>query len=187
MKILISLTPVNLRPHIKIIHDETLPVKDDLNLLFKNYFEENFFLEEKKFTEILEEELKYSSPPIGKKIKEIKENENRNLEVYFSDIKNDKAKDLTLFLQLILPFFIEGANTINIEEYFWHYFIIYEKTKENFYKVIGFCTLNHFHLDLYKYRSMISQFMILPNHQRKGLGLLLLEVRNKIKILFFFN
>ena len=45
------------------------------------------------------------------------------------------------------------------------------------WNIIGFCTINHFHMDLYKYRSMISQFFILNPYQRRGFGLKLLEVK----------
>ncbi len=172
---MISLSPVNLRPHIKIIYDDTLPIKDDLNFLLKNFYEEFFLLDENRFLEFLEEELNYEIAPIGKKITEFNHN-NKKFEVFFSDIKHDHAKDLNVYLQLLLPFFIEAANVINIEEYFWHYFIIYEKNQN--YKLVGFCTLNHFHRDINQYRSMISQFIILNVYQRQGLGLKLLEVNS---------
>ena len=178
LRILISLTPVNLRPHVKIIYEDTLPIKDDLNLLFKKFYEENYLSDDNKFLELLEEELNYKIPPIGKKITEITYDNNKKLEVFFSDIKNDSGKDLSFYLQILLPYFIEGANVINIEENFWNYFIIYEKSESDHYKIIGFCTLNHFHMDMNTYRSMISQFIILTPFQRQGLGLKLLEVNN---------
>lgn len=106
----------------------------------------------------------------------MKDSEGKRYEVYYSDIKHDQGKKFNIFLQLILPYFIEGANVIDIEEYFWHYFILYEKTLEDKWNLIGFCTLNHFHLDINKYRSMISQFFILNPYQRKGFGLKSLEV-----------
>jgi len=125
--------------------------------------------------EFLEEEINYKSAPIGKKIADFEHN-NKKFQVFFSDIKHDQSKDLSIFLQLLLPFFIEAANVINIEEYFWHYFIIFEKNENENYKLVGFCTLNHFHRDINTYRSMISQFIILNPYQRQGIGLKLLEV-----------
>ena len=178
LKILISLTPVNLRPHVKIIYNDTLPIKDDLNLLLKNFYEEYLLYDENIFLELLEEELNYKIAPIGKKITNFFYNE-KVFEVFFSDIKNDACKNQSVFLQLLLPFFIEAASVIEIEENFWHYFIIYEKNENEHYKLVGFCTLNHFHRDITQYRSMISQFIILNPYQRKGLGLKLLEVQFK--------
>lgn len=185
MKILVSLTPVNLRPHVKITYEDTLPIRDDLNLLFKNFYEENYLCDDEKFLGFLSEELDYKQAPIGKKINKISNGNDKDLEVYYADIKHEAGKDLTLFLQLLLPYFIEGANVIDIEEYFWHYFIIYEKAENSNFKLIGFCTLNHFHMDIYKYRSMISQFIILSPYQRQGLGLKLLEVF--IFFIFYFD
>jgi len=161
---------------VKIIYEDTLPIKDDLNLLLKNFYDDHFLCDENKFLEYLAEELNYKIAPIGKKITYFTHNEKR-FEVFFSDIKNDSGKNLSIFLQLLLPYFIEAANVIDIEEYFWHYFIIYEKSENENYKLVGFCTLNHFHRDINRYRSMISQFIILNPHQRQGLGLKLLEVK----------
>lgn len=141
----------------------------------KNFYDEYFLLDENKFLGFLEEELNYKIAPIGRKITEFVHNK-KNFQVYFSDIKHDQSKDLSIFLQLLLPFFIEAANVINIEEYFWHYFIIFEKNENENHKLVGFCTLNHFHKDINIYRSMISQFIILNIYQRQGLGLKLLEV-----------
>ena len=161
---------------MKIFFDDTLPIKDDLNLLLKNFYDEHFLCDENKFLENLDEELNYKIAPIGRKITNFIHNE-KNFEVFFSDVKNDVGKSLSIFMQLLLPFFIEAANVIDIEEYFWHYFIIYEKNENEHYKLVGFCTLNHFHRDINLYRSMISQFIILNPYQRKGLGLKLLEVK----------
>lgn len=153
-----------------------------MNLLLKNFYHQYFLCEENKFLEFLDEELNYKIAPIGRKITNFTYNE-KQFEVFFSDVKNDAGKSLSVFLQLLLPYFIEAANVINIEEYFWHYFTIFEKNENEHYKLVGFCTLNHFHMDINRYRSMISQFIILNPYQRKGLGLKLLEVNFK----FFLN
>ncbi len=187
LRILISLTPVNLRPHIKILYDDTLKIKDDINKLFKEFYGENFSTNENNFKEILNEEINYEIAPMGKKIHEIKEYEGKDFEVYYSQIKNDERKNLSLYLQLILPYFIEGANVIEIEENFWHYFFLYEKIENKKWNIIGFCTINHFHMDLFKYRSMISQFFILNPYQRMGFGLKLLEVILFLIFLFLFR
>ena len=93
-----------------------MKIKDDISKLFTEFYEEHFSTNEKDFKEILKEELNYKSAPLGKKISEIKDSEGKVFEVYYSEIKNDEKKELSLFLQLILPYFIEGANVINIEE-----------------------------------------------------------------------
>jgi len=152
-----------------------LPIKDDLDFLLRNFYSDYYLNDDEKFLEILEEELKYQLAPIGNKISEFTHID-KKFEVFFSDIKKDERKSFNVFLQLLLPFFIEAANIIDIEENFWHYFIVYEKNENEHYKLVGFCTLNHFHRNIQTYRTMISQFIILNPYQRKGLGLKLLEV-----------
>lgn len=59
LRIMISLSPVNLRPFIQIKFDDTLKIKDDLIMLFKEFYEDNLIQSEKEFEEILTEELNY--------------------------------------------------------------------------------------------------------------------------------
>ena len=91
--------------------------------------------------------------------------------------------------QALCTFFIDAASFIPIEENFWGYFIIVENVenkdkkddKEN-WRTLGICSYKNFHIELYKYFTMLSQFLILPPYQRKGLGTFLLE--NIYKYLF---
>lgn len=70
LKILISLTPKSLFPHIKIVYDSCLEVKDDLDLLFEKYYEHVYETSEEKFLEKLEADLKVDNiPPKGELIK----------------------------------------------------------------------------------------------------------------------
>ena len=73
-------------------------------------------------------------------------------------------------------FFIDGSSFIPIENNFWSYFILYQKTSENNYKLLGYSTTVNIHMELHKYRTMLSQFIILPPYQRKNYGYLLLDV-----------
>jgi hypothetical protein len=50
------------------------------------------------------------------------------------------------------------------------------------WRTLGICSYKNFHIELYKYFTMLSQFLIPPPYQRKGLGTFLLE--NIYKYLF---
>jgi hypothetical protein len=43
------------------------------------------------------------------------------------------------------------------------------------WKTLGICSYKNFHIELNKYFTMLSQFMIFPPYQRKGIGTFLLE------------
>lgn len=69
-------------------------------------------------------------------------------------------------LQCILPFFISSASQITPSD-FWNYFIIYEETSGS---LVAFATVFDSHITAIKFRSRISQVLVLPPYQKKGLG-----------------
>jgi hypothetical protein len=68
LKILVSLTPKFLQPHIKILYDKCLKIRDDLDLLLKQKYEHVYETSDEKFLEKLNEELKVSNNLKGEKI-----------------------------------------------------------------------------------------------------------------------
>ena len=82
-------------------------------------------------------------------------------------------------MQALCTFFIDAANFIPLENNFWGYFLIIETfdnpvNKANWH-TIGFTSHKIFHIELDKYYTMISQFLVLPSYQRKEIGTFLLE------------
>ena len=100
---------------------------------------------------------------------------------------NDDYTEENYSIQALCTFFIDAASFIPIETNFWGYFVIVENMEnkddnnEN-WKIVGICSYKNFHIELYKYYTMLSQFLIMPPYQRKGLGTFLLE--NIYKYLF---
>lgn len=72
-------------------------------------------------------------------------------------------------LQAILPFFIDGASVIEPSP-FWKYFLVYEKDTKN---LLAYTTVFEAHHHKDKFRARISQVLVLPPYQRRGLGSLL--------------
>ena len=184
LKILISLTPKTFFAHLNIQYAEKLDVNDDIENILALHFKERFTRNKATFISKLNEENKVI--PKGKLI--FSEN---NRKIYNVDILKDDYTEENYSIQALCTFFIDAASFIPIEENFWGYFIIVENVenkdkkdeKEN-WRTLGICSYKNFHIELYKYFTMLSQFLILPPYQRKGLGTFLLEniYSTKIKI-----
>jgi len=182
LKILISLTPKTFFAHLNIQYVEKLAVNDDIENILALHFKERFTRNKETFIYKLKEEN--SINPKGKLI--FSEN---NRSIYNIDILKDDFTNENFSIQALCTFFIDAASFIPIEENFWGYFIIVEnvenkdKKEENKnWRTIGICSYKNFHIELYKYFTMLSQFLIPPPYQRKGLGTFLLE--NIYKYLF---
>ena len=182
LKVLISLTPKTFFAHLNIQYAEKLDVNDDIENILALHFKERFTRNKATFISKLNEENKII--PKGKLI--FSEN---NRKIYNVDILKDDYTEENYSIQALCTFFIDAASFIPIEENFWGYFIIVENVenkdkkdeKEN-WRTLGICSYKNFHIELYKYFTMLSQFLILPPYQRKGLGTFLLE--NIYKYLF---
>ena len=179
LKILISLTPKTFFAHLNIQYTEKLSVNDDIENILAQHFQERFTRNKDIFISKLKEEGKIN--PKGKLI--FTEN---NRSIYNIDILNDDFIHENYSIQALCTFFIDAASFIPIETNFWGYFLLVEKLEnkdnnkdekekiEN-WRTLGICSYKNFHIELYKYYTMLSQFFILPPYQRKGLGTFLLE------------
>ena len=182
LKVLISLTPKSFFAHLNIQYAEKLDVNDDIENILALHFKERFTRNKATFISKLNEENKII--PKGKLI--FSEN---NRKIYNVDILKDDYTEENYSIQALCTFFIDAASFIPIEENFWGYFIIVEnveikdkKDENENWRILGICSYKNFHIELYKYFTMLSQFLILPPYQRKGLGTFLLE--NIYKYLF---
>jgi len=130
LKILVSLTPQLIFPYIKIIYDESLSLKDDLNLLLEKHYETSYNISQKAFfDQLLVEKNSFNK---GRKIFEIKQKvSDKELEIYLVDIMKDNFIKESMNLQTIITFFIDGASSIPLENNFWHYFLLLEKDEVN--------------------------------------------------------
>lgn len=83
--------------------------------------------------------------------------------------------------QAVLMFFINGSSFIHLDP-FWTYYLIYKSTKRAqigkcIYTLSGYATTYEFWNEATQSsKTRISQFLILPTHQSKGLGKELLSV-----------
>ena len=183
LKILISLTPKTFYAHLNIQYAEKLNINDDVENILAQHFKDRFTRNKDTFITKLNEEKKIS--PKGKMIYS-----EQNKKIYNIDILKDDYTEENYSIQALCTFFIDAASFIPIETNFWGYFIIVENldSKDNKednntnWRIVGICSYKNFHIELYKYYTMLSQFFVMPPYQRKGLGTFLLE--NIYKFLF---
>ena len=169
LKILISLTPKTFYAHINIQYSEKMSVNDDIENILAEHFKERFTRNKDTFISKLKEEIEKA--PKGKLI--YSEN---NRSIYNIDILGDDYTDENYSIQALCTFFIDAASFIPVETNFWGYFLIVENIDNNKnWKTLGICSYKNFHIELNKYFTMLSQFMIFPPYQRKGIGTFLLE------------
>ena len=167
LKILISLTPKYLYPHIKIIYDKELKYHDNLDKLLQDLFKESYCKDDTTFLSRLEEEKKIKTP----KGQLIYSDNKRS--VYIIDILKDNFLSENWNFQTLCKFFIDGASFIYIQENFWNYFHTVEVSDSN-WKTLGFCSYKNFHMALDKYSTMLSQFLVIPAYHRSGHGTFML-------------
>ena len=184
LKILISLTPKTFFAHINIQYTEKQNVNDDVENILSEHFKGRFTRNKDNFISKLNEEKNKTQKGI------VIYSEN-NRKIYNIDILKDDYTDENYSIQALCTFFIDAASFIPIETNFWGYFVIVEncestkdKNEENDinWKTLGICSYKNFHIELYKYFTMLSQFFVFPPYQRKGVGTFLLE--NIYKYLF---
>ena len=169
LKILISLTPKTFYAHINIQYSEKMSVNDDVENILAEHFKERFTRNKDTFISKLKEEIEKT--PKGKLI--YSEN---NRSIYNIDILGDDYTDENYSIQALCTFFIDAASFIPVETNFWGYFLIVENIDNNKnWKTLGICSYKNFHIELNKYFTMLSQFMVFPPYQRKGIGTFLLE------------
>eukprot|EP01091_Cochliopodium_minus_P017406 TRINITY_DN680_c0_g1_i1.p1 TRINITY_DN680_c0_g1~~TRINITY_DN680_c0_g1_i1.p1 ORF type:complete len:453 (-),score=175.73 TRINITY_DN680_c0_g1_i1:115-1329(-) len=116
--------------------------------------------------------------PPGQKIfeyslsSENKEGESEIFEIFFGTLSDEKVLNYHQKIQFFLLFYIDGARYLD-EDQKWHiYFLFRTIKKEGVFirEIAGLVTVYPFYAHPSKTRPRLSQFLILPNFQRKGHG-----------------
>ncbi|XP_076257115.1 histone acetyltransferase 1 isoform X2 [Rhynchophorus ferrugineus] len=97
-----------------------------------------------------------------------------------NNVDNEDFKDFHARFETFIVWFIDAANFIDLDDDRWLIFYVYEEfehpIKKKLYRSpLGFCTVYKFYAYPNNIRPRISQFFILPSHQRRGLGTVLYE------------
>lgn len=122
--------------------------------------------------------------PFGEKLHSVditlKEEGNikRTFEIYKCDMACPNFKKYHERIQTFILWFIDAASFIDIDDDRWDYFVMYEKYQEDGrtnYAFVGYTTVYRYYAYPSKQRPRISQMLILPPFQKRGLGAELLQ------------
>lgn len=97
-----------------------------------------------------------------------------------NDTTDTDFTDVHSRFQTFIVWFIDAANYIDLEDDRWLIYYVYEQfvhpEKKTIYRSpVGFCTVYNFYAFPSNIRPRISQFFILPSHQKRGIGTKLYE------------
>lgn len=97
-----------------------------------------------------------------------------------NDTSNEEFTDFHARFETFIVWFIDAANYIDLEDDRWLIYYVYEEfvhpQKKTVYRSpVGFCSVYKFYAFPNKTRVRISQFFILPSHQKRGIGTMLYE------------
>lgn len=81
-------------------------------------------------------------------------------------LEEESFIDQSYIFQSLLSFFIDGASVIE-PSMFWKYFLVYEKKTQN---IVAFTTVFESHQTAVRFRTRISQVIVFPPYQRRGIG-----------------
>ncbi|XP_050529877.1 histone acetyltransferase type B catalytic subunit [Daktulosphaira vitifoliae] len=147
---------------------------DDIMEKLKEYISPDFCTNLNLFEKYLENES--SLKPYGKLLDEFlisDHNDQIKYEVYVIEDENTSFKDYFNQLQTFVLWYIDASNFIDFDDSKWKIFMMYELFKnengDQCYAPIGYCTIYEYYAYPDKIRPRISQMLILPPFQRKGL------------------
>jgi histone acetyltransferase 1 len=152
----------------------------DVAVPFKKTFSSCLFTEKPSFDEALAAEPGLVLEELGDQVASQKlplESGGSELLIFRSQLSTASAelRRLHTCLQPLLVFFIDAASEISQDDPNWELFLCVEKSVDGELEVVGFTTCYKFYVFPDKNRVRLSQILVLPPHQGKGAGSLLLE------------
>ena len=121
------------------------------------------------FDKWLKEDVDFK--PCGEKVFEF-ENNDSVFEVYRSTFATPRFKQFHRRIQPFVLFMIEGGSFIEEDDERWEMFCIYERgdADQIKYRFVGYTTCYSYFLYPDRIRKRISQFIVLPPYQNRGIG-----------------
>ncbi|VVC29550.1 Acyl-CoA N-acyltransferase,Histone acetyl transferase HAT1 N-terminal [Cinara cedri] len=165
---------INISYSSKVNPEQFGVTADNIMDKLKSYISPSFFTNIDLFEKCLEDESRYK--PFGIQLDQFFLNikdEKQVFEVYVVEGENSLFKEYFDQLQTFVLWYIDSSNFIDIDDTKWTIFIIYEIFKnengDKCYSPVGYSTVYEYYAYPDKIRPRISQMLILPPFQRKGL------------------
>lgn len=170
----IYFSPASMHCYIKIEFEDKKDEAVDLKKPFNELWESGFTEDPEEFKKLLEKDKTFK--PHGAMFHEFETDEKLFQAYYVDDPTEPEFLEFNKRAQVLLLFWIETGSFIDDEDPDWKIITLFEKNKKTGeYYLCGYITYYLFYKSSDKYRCRISQQLILPNYQRKGLGVKLLE------------
>ena len=116
--------------------------------------------------------------PHGSKIDEFQV-KNETFVIHSADDTIPGFREYHAKLQPWIMFFIDAASYIDVDDANWRYYLLFEKYKDSQglerYAIAGYATVYQYYAYPANIRPRISQFLVLPPFQKRGLGSRLLN------------
>lgn len=190
LKIELFYTAGWLRTYINMAYKEKISPSviglpaDDVMKTLSTFLEHDYLENLDSFVSTLKDEVSFK--PAGILIDSLslsEENEtSRKYEIYHVHLSNTDSKyfnDYYRRLQHFVIWYIDGASYVDFDDERWNYFIMYEKyLNENqdwCYGVVAFSTVYEYYAYPSHTRPRISQLLVLPPFQRRGLAVYLIN------------
>ncbi|ODV80908.1 histone acetyltransferase type B catalytic subunit [Suhomyces tanzawaensis NRRL Y-17324] len=134
------------------------------------------FKDEEKWVDSIEDEKKQYQIP-GDLVQEFTK-DGEDFSIYKLNLSDVAGLELHKRLQILVLLFIEAGSYIDAGDKLWEVYVLYKKSAKE-PSIVGFTTVYNywryggaekFDLDVQQVRKKISQFIIMPPHQGKGLG-----------------
>ncbi|KAL1195182.1 Histone acetyltransferase type B catalytic subunit [Cardamine amara subsp. amara] len=106
-----------------------------------------------------------------------------DLQVVRMEIGSPNAGLLYSRLVPLVLLFVDGSNPIDVTDPDWHLYLLIQKKEEKedpLYRIVGFTAIYKFYRYPDRLRMRLSQILVLPSFQGKGLGSYLMEVVNNV-------
>lgn len=151
----------------------------NLDIHFDTFFLNGLITDRPTFEKILEKQAEFVIP--GKHIGQVVRQDATYETYYVEDLTEKCINRYLKNFQIFLKFFIETGSYVDDTDPMWKHIFMIEKVescdkKSEHRTFVGFVSYYPFFKELDKYRVRISQQVILPCFQRKGLGSHLLNV-----------
>jgi len=175
LQVNIHMTSGNLYAYLDIASTYKAPDATDIQTaLVDNCFLQGLVESKDDFIVKMQEEKSFK--PYGTRLKEYNgADSSESYEIYHCTFGTPGFKAYNKRLQVFLLFLIDAASYLDDNEENWDYYIIYRKSQQNIYTIVGYTTVYNFYQSTKKKRTRISQFLILPPFQRKQHGTQLLN------------
>nr|XP_023029651.1 histone acetyltransferase type B catalytic subunit [Leptinotarsa decemlineata]XP_023029652.1 histone acetyltransferase type B catalytic subunit [Leptinotarsa decemlineata] len=156
---------------------------DDIMKSLDQYLPENYTTEKNEFLKMIENEI--HDTIFGTVLNEFKDTKKNEIipsqeeyakyKITLCDTKDEKFQQFHSRFETFITWFIDGANFIDLTDERWMIFYAFEEvfhpeTGKPYITPVGYCTVYKFLAYPNKIRARISQFFVLPSHQKRGIG-----------------